>query len=236
MSQTEPAGVQPGSSGNPGLATLPAIWVGVVVLMSIYGIYRTWPAIHSYDIPDSALYLIYTGLTASAVNILWGLYLLGLAISRSSTFPRHFIIWQIANIGWIALREAYVLVMPDFMLSLTPLLFAVGEIAIGVFCIRLLGNQAATASAYSNSGTERPPVIVSIIAALLGIIVGGALGAVIGFGGGVLYADATNMSGFEGASGYFAAFIGLLGMVAGAIGGAILAVWLVNRRRPARAA
>lgn len=243
MSHAEPVvgpPAAPGGAGgapNSGLAAIPAIWVGIVVLLSMYGLYRSWPAIYStYDIPDSAFYLIYTGLAASVVNILWGLGLIGLAVSRSSLFPRQFTIWQIANIVWIALREAYVLALPDFMLSLTPLLFAAGEVAIGVFCIRLLANQSATAGVYSNSGTGQTPVIVSILAASVGLIIGAVVGAVAGFGGGALYADATNMSTFEGASGYFALFIGILGMLAGAIGGAILAVWLVNRRRPPRIA
>jgi hypothetical protein len=40
------------------------------------------------------------------------------------------------------------------------------------------------------------------------------------------------MSCFEGACGYFAVFIGLAGLVIGAIGGGIFAVWRVHRRKP----
>ena len=42
------------------------------------------------------------------------------------------------------------------------------------------------------------------------------------------------MSCFEGACGYFAFFMGLFAMLAGAIAGGIFAVWCVNRRRPVR--
>jgi membrane associated rhomboid family serine protease len=51
---------------------------------------------------------------------------------------------------------------------------------------------------------------------------------------GVVIAETTDMSCFEGACGFFAFFAGLFGMLAGAVLGAILAVWLTNRRRFAR--
>ena len=52
-----------------------------------------------------------------------------------------------------------------------------------------------------------------------------------GFLAGSVISDVTSMSCFEGAGGYFAAFIGLAGLVVGAIGGGIVAVWLAHRRR-----
>jgi hypothetical protein len=174
------------------------------------------------------------GLIAAIVNILWGLFLVGLALSRASNFPSHFTVWQIVNIVWIAAREVYVLITPDFMPTIQPLLFGAGEIAIGAFCIAILRRKPEAAQVYSNIGVERRPVIVSIIAAILGVIVGAVLGAGLGFFGGSLFADATHMSCFEGACGYFALFIGLFAMLAGAIAGGIFAVWWLNRRRPAR--
>jgi hypothetical protein len=231
MSQTQPVAGQPGPAQSSGLATLPAIWVGVVILLSAYGIVSTWPATYAYDLPASAVTLVYAGLIADAVNILWGLYLIGLAISRSVRFPRHFIIWQVANIAWIALREAYVLVTPDFVVTLTPLLFAAAEVAIGIICIRLLSRHRGTMGAYANPETVRPPMIVSVIAAILGVIIGGALGFGIGLAAGAFIAEATDMSCFEGACGFFAFFTGLFGMLAGAVGGAVFAVWRTNRRR-----
>ncbi len=46
-----------------------------------------------------------------------------------------------------------------------------------------------------------------------------------------LFAEATDMSCFEGACGYFAFFMGLFALLAGAVAGGIFAVWRVNRRR-----
>ena len=94
----------------------------------------------------------------------------------------------------------------------------------------------AAASAYSDGGGARPSIVVSILAAFLGILLGGVVGAAAGFGGGVLYADLTDMSCFEGGCGYFAFFMGLFGIVIGAIAGGVLAVLLVNRRRLSPAA
>ncbi|TIT86363.1 MAG: hypothetical protein E5W55_30770, partial [Mesorhizobium sp.] len=87
---------------------------------------------------------------------------------------------------------------------------------------------------YANPETERPPLLVSLVAALLGIILGGASGACAGFFAGSLIADATHMSCFEGACGFFAAFIGLAGLIVGAIAGGIFAIWRVNRRKTAK--
>ncbi|TIP38053.1 MAG: hypothetical protein E5X69_19635, partial [Mesorhizobium sp.] len=78
-----------------------------------------------------------------------------------------------------------------------------------------------------NLETERPPVFVSILAALLGIILGGVIGAFGGFFAGSLIADLTHMSCFEGACGFFAAFVGLGGLIVGAIAGGIFAIWRV---------
>src|SRR5262245_17439229 len=97
MSDTPSAGSSR-APGGPGLAALPAIWVGVVVLLSAYGIYSAWPATYAYDLPDGVLYFIYAGMVVGLVNTLWGLHLLGLALGRSALFPRRFIVWQIVNI------------------------------------------------------------------------------------------------------------------------------------------
>lgn len=237
MSNTQPSGGSAEETGGAtGIAMLPAIWVGVIIVLAVYGVVSGWPATYSYDLPDSAFYLIYAGLAAAAVNILWGLYLIGLAIGRSARFPRQFTIWQVANIVWILAREIYVLVTPDFIVTLTPLLYAGGEIAIGVVLILLLRRRPEMAAAYSGSETARPPAIVSVIVAVLGIIIGGGLGFGAGLLAGGLIAELGHMSCFEGACGFFAFFVALAGMVAGAIGGGIFAVWRANRRKPAAAA
>src|SRR5262245_5849080 len=116
MSQTEPAGGEP-AAANPGLAALPAIWVGIVVVMSIWGLSRA--AIGGYvdELPKSITYFLYAGYVADIVNIVWGLVLVGLAVGRSPGFPRQFVIWQVTNIAWVVLRTAYVLINPEFVLS-----------------------------------------------------------------------------------------------------------------------
>ena len=234
MAQSNELQPRPVGPGGSGLATLPPLWVGVNILFAGWALIQAWPFSYHYDIPDRVLYFIYAGLIAAVVNILWGLFLAGLALGRSSNFPSHFTVWQIANIVWIAVREVFMLITPDFMVAIRPLLFGAAEIAIGVFCIAIL-RRKPEAHAYSNTGAGRPSVIVSIIAAILGVIVGAALGFGLGLLGGSLFADLTHMSCFEGACGYFAFFIGLFAMLAGAIAGGILAVWWVNRRRPVRA-
>lgn len=128
------------------------------------------------------------------------------------------------------------LAVPDFVFSARGLAIAGAEIAIGVLCIYLLRRGSGAETVYARPRTEAPPVFVSIVAALLGIIVGAAVGALAGFFAGSVVADVSDMSCFEGACGYFAAFIGLAGLVVGAIGGGIVAVWLVHRRKSRPAA
>jgi hypothetical protein len=82
---------------------------------------------------------------------------------------------------------------------------------------------------------QRPPVILSVIAAVLGLIIGGAIGGGGGLALGTVIAEVTEMSCFEGGCGIFAFVVGLLGVLLGALVGAIFAVWLTNRRRPAPA-
>jgi hypothetical protein len=236
MTQSVPAGAQPATpGGSSGLAALPAVWVGIVVLLSIYGVWQAgFGAYYISDIPDRILYFIYAGFAVAAVNLLWGLYLLALAVSRSPRFPRNFIVWQIANIAWVALRQAYVLIVPDFMVAIMPLVYTFGEIAIGVFLIQLLTGKGAVAGAYAGDIGERPSPILVVVAAILGVVVGAAVGFGIGLGGGIAFSELTNMSCFEGACGYFAFFMGLFGLIIGAIAGGILAVWLILRRRKGR--
>lgn len=223
---------QPAGRPDSGLSFIPVGWLVVVMGLSAYGLISNWRLIGDFSLPHSVFFLIYGGLAGGVITILWGLYLLGLAFNRSARFPRHYTIWQIAIIIWLLVRQAYVLLMSDFVFSAEALGFTVAEIAIGLLCIFLLRGGAGAETVYVNPETERPPVLVSILAALLGIILGGAIGACAGFFVGSLIADLTHMSCFEGACGFFAAFVGLGGLIVGAIAGGIFVIWRVNRRRP----
>ncbi|BCM21615.1 hypothetical protein [Mesorhizobium sp. J8] len=223
---------QPAGRPDSGLSFIPVAWLVIVMGLSAYGLIANWRLIGDFSLPENAFLLVYGGLTGGVITILWGLYLLGLAFNRSARFPRHYTIWQAAIIVWLILRQAYV--SYAFVFSVEALGFTVTEIAIGLLCIYLLRNGAGSETVYANPETERPPVFVSILAALLGIILGGAVGAFGGFFAGSLIADLTHMSCFEGACGFFAAFVGLGGLIVGAIAGGIFAIWPVNRRRPAR--
>ena len=223
---------QPAGRPDSGLSFIPVAWLVIVMGLSAYGLISNWRLIGDFSLPDNVLFLIYGGLAGGVITILWGLYLLGLAFNRSARFPRHYTIWQVAIIIWILLRQAYVLLVSDFVFSAEGLGFTVAEIAIGLLCIYLLRNGAGAETVYANPETERPPVFVSILAALLGIILGGAIGACAGFFAGSLIADLTHMSCFEGACGFFAAFVGLGGLIVGAVAGGIFVIWRVNRRRP----
>lgn len=228
---TSSNGLTPARRPDSGLSFVPPGWLAFVMAWSVYGLKSAWRLVGDYGLPDRIVYLIYGGLAVDIITILWGLYLLGLAFGRSARFPRHFTIWQIATIIWLLARQAYVLMIPDFVFSSQALAVTGVEIAIGVLCIYLLRRGSEAKAVYANPETESPSVFVSVIAALLGIILGAVIGAVAGFFVGSLISDATDMSCFEGACGYFALFIGLAGLVVGAIGGGIFAVWRVHRRK-----
>lgn len=214
--------------GSP-LIYLPIAWVAIIALLGADNIRSSWFATYDYDLPDSVYPLVYGGLAVAVINILWGLYLFGLAYMRSARFPRHFTIWQAANIVWLLGAEVYMLVTPEFVFS--PAYFAIKlvKIGIGIFCIHLL--RSSGREFYSNAETEGPPFIASLIAAVLGMVLGAVAGAVAGLLIGEAIATATEMSCFEGACGYFVLMIGLIGLLVGAVVGGIMAVWRANRYR-----
>jgi hypothetical protein len=222
-------------AGRPGndLSYVPVGWLIFLMAWSVYGLVSAWWLVGNSGLPDKVLYFLLSGLIANVITILWGLYLLGLAFGRSGRFPRHFTIWQIALIVWVLARQAYVLTVPEFVFSARSLGITAIEIGIGLLCIYLLRRGSGAETVYARPEAQAPSVFVSIVAALLGIILGAAIGAVAGFFVGSIIADVTSMSCFEGACGYFAVFIGLAGLMVGAIAGGILAVWLAHRRKPA---
>jgi hypothetical protein len=227
---------QPAGRPDSGLSYVPVAWLIVVMGLSAYGLLSNWRLIGDFNLPEGVFFLVYGGLAGGMVTILWGLYLLGLAFNRSARFPRHYTIWQVAIILWILVRLAYTLLVPDFVFSAEALGLSIAEIAIGLLCIYLLRRGSGAEAVYANPETDRPSVLVTLLAALLGFILGGAIGAGAGFLAGSLIADATHMSCFEGACGFFAVFVGLGGLVVGAVAGCIFAIWRVNRRKQVPAA
>ncbi|MER9406193.1 hypothetical protein NKI36_19375 [Mesorhizobium caraganae] len=222
-----PGGLPPGRSD---LSFIPVVWLAFVMAWSAYGLVSAWWLVGNSGLPDTVFYFVLGALAFDIITILWGLYLLGLAFGRSAHFPRHFTFWQIAIIVFLLARQAYVLAVPDFVFSARSMVITAAEIGIGLFCIYLLRRDAGPAAIYTARQAQAPSVFASIVAALLGIILGAVVGAVAGFALGAAIAEVTDISCFEGGCGYFAVFIGLAGLVVGAIGGGILGVWLVHRR------
>lgn len=232
---TEQNATRPGPRPNPGgatLAYLPAAWVAVIMILGIRSLVTTWPLPWEYDLPEGVLYFIYAGSAVAVVNILWGLHVLGLAWARSPRFPGHFTVWQVVNLVWLVATEVYVLVEPSFVFSLESLLIKLGEIAFGLVCLYLVRRDPSTVAHYAGApAAASPPVLSRLIAAVIGVVLGGGAGTVLGFLIGAGIAEVTEMSCFEGACGYFAAAIGLLGLIAGAVGGGIFGAWWSGRRR-----
>lgn len=229
-----------GATGNRSmLAWLPVGWLCLVMALSARSIDGNLAAVQSYDFPGPVLYFIWFNMLFGAVTILWGLYLLFLVYDRSQRFAGQFIRWQGVVILVLVARELYVLVAPDFAFSLASFAWTVGEIAVGAAMIVLVRRERqAGPVAAAAVGEPRPPVSIpaAIALTLLGIVLGGALGLALGLGGGQLYAEASDMSCFEGGCGYFVVFMGLAGIVVGAVAGGVFALWRVLARRPRQAA
>ncbi len=210
---------------------LPVAWLCLVMALSARGIDASIAIMLDFSMPTAVLWLIYASVGFSAVTIAWGIYLLVLAYNRSPAFPRNFTIWQWAIVAFLLAKQLYILVMPDFAFGIEGLVWDFGEIAVGLFMIWLVRRQDQPPVLLSSGSHERPRLLVSVVAAIIGIIVGGALGAGLGLALGTGISEATDMSCFEGACGYFVVLIGLGGMLVGAVAGGIFAVWRVNRRK-----
>lgn len=226
------------NTGKDWLAYAPPAWLAVVLLLSLRGLVMSWPVLSYPDLPASIQGFVYASMAVGVVTLLWGVFVLGLAVAKSHRFPRAFVAWQIAVLVFLVTRELYVLATPAFVFSLGSHIWPAVEAVIGVCCLVIALRDKSPVAVHTvamNAPAMRPPAgaLTVIVAALLGIVVG----AVVGFGVGVLagsvIAEATDISCFEGGCGYFAVFIGLLGLLVGSIAGGILAVWLVRRRKPA---
>ncbi|PWK70722.1 hypothetical protein [Aminobacter sp. AP02] len=215
---------------------LPVVWLCLVMALSARGFDQSLVVMQGFDLPDAALYLVYASMIVAVVTILWGLYLLSLAFSRSTRFRRAFILWQLTIMAFLLAKQVYVLVAPNFAFSIEGLAWDGGEIVIGLLLIFLVGRTDKGETLFGSDQRARPSLLVSAIAAVLGVVVGGAVGAGVGLAGGSAISELTDMSCFEGACGYFVVLVGLAAMLVGAIGGGIFAVWRVNRRKPSAAA
>lgn len=239
---TLPEGQESGDPGPvPGLLSyLPPAWVAVTVLMSARALAYGWQAMSDYELPAGVRGFIQTGMAASTVTVAWGLWVLSLAWKRSARFPVHFTAWQVALILWTIATQVYLATSGDFLLAAGSFIYPVAEIAIGLLCIRLVRvGPAPSPVAAAHGGPAGDPVApgrspaAALGAGALGLLAGALLGAFSGFLLGGVAAQLTDMSCFEGACGYFAAMTGLLGLMAGAAGGLILALrWVRRRARP----
>ncbi|MEJ6781716.1 hypothetical protein [Aminobacter sp. Piv2-1] len=227
-------GGEGGAGDRSMLGWLPVAWVCIVMALAARGVDGSLASIWSYSYPGSVLAFIYGSMAVGAVTIAWGLYLLWLVYQRSPWFARQFTRWQWAVIAALVVKQLYVLAAPDFAFSLTALAWSLGEIVVGVAMIVLVKRERQDRpAALAAPGAPRPAlsVVASIGLVLLGIVLGGALGLAAGLGGGQLYASATDMSCFEGGCGYFVIFMGLAGIIVGALAGGIFALWRVLGRR-----
>lgn len=219
-----PLAIEP-AAGAPGfLAYLPPAWLAAQLLLALNGLVGSWTfLLEDYSLPIGARTVLQAGFAASVIAILWGIFVGALALSRSARFPRAFIAWQSAWLAWLVVHQAWVLAIPEFMFSLSNLALAAGEFALGAFCIWICARNPEARTLYAVGPDRRPPVALSIVAAILGVVVGG----VVGFGAGLLagsgIVELTDMSCFEGACGYAAFFIALIGIPIGAILGGVLA-------------
>lgn len=213
------------------LGWLPVAWLCLVMLLSARGIDGSVSFLLGFTPSSSVFYFVVGSTIVGALTILWGLWLLGLAYNRSARFPRQFTLWQIAFIAALVAKQAYILLAPDFAVTGWSLAYVAAEIAVGIAMIVLVNRSEAAHSLFGNEKGESPRLVVIALFAVLGVVVGGAVGAGLGLAVGMLISELTDMSCFEGACGYFVVLAGIVGCLAGAVLGGILAAWLAARRR-----
>ena len=130
-------------------------------------------------------------------------------------YPEAFTLWQGFDIAALIAIAIYTAIMPDFVMAPLSYVYWLGEILIGIACIIIVRRKPAPE--HRHDATRTAPAAYSVAAriifAFLGVLIGGFIGFWLGLGIGIAIAEATNMSSFEGASGYFAVFIGLAGVL-----------------------
>lgn len=211
------------------VAALPAIWAGVIVVLSTRGILRSAQTAFSDGVPAEIAAYIQVGMAASLVQILGGIYLLLLAWRRSPRFAHLFTIWALFVIGCDIGLQAATLFIAAFTQIIEPWLMTGLFTAIGIVAI-VIARRADTPAATAVSATAQASTGIVVFHGFLGFIVGGGLGLLLGFGVGALTVELLDVSCFEGGCGYAAVSIAFLVMIAGAIIGPIVAIRRVRRR------
>ena len=137
-----------------------------------YGLISAWRLVGDYGLPDSVFYLIYGGLAADIVTILWGLYLLGLAFNRSARFPAPFHHLADRHHRLAAGKAGLCAGRAGFRLLGQGLGHHRGRDRHRRALHLSVAPRFRRRDRLCQSGNRSPPVFVSIVAALLGIILG----------------------------------------------------------------
>jgi hypothetical protein len=201
--------------------------------MDAYRSWTTWPLLGEFDLPPAAARLIEGQLAVAAITLIGGLFVLATALGRMRIYPSAFTLWQCFVIAAILAVAVYTSIMPEFLTPPLSYVYWLGEIAIGIACIVIVRKAPLEPHALAQARSGDYSVFARIIFAFLGILLGGFIGFWIGLGIGIAIAEATNMSSFEGQSGFFAVFIGLAGVLVGAIIGLVLALYWTRRKKAA---
>lgn len=214
------------------VAAAPVIWLCASIFLSLRGLWQSGWAVFGIELPAGIMGYIYASQAASVIQVLLGLYVLGLAWRRSPRFPFWFTVWAsiaiLADVGFSLASLFIGAFSPDW----SPWLIAAVSVAISVWTIVLVRRPCPMAAASAPAVPAGPvPVGVLILNAVLGLVLGGSAGLGIGLLAGSVIVDWLDVSCFEGGCGYAAAAIGLLGLILGAIGGPIFAVLRTRRGR-----
>jgi len=239
LSNRDVARMQPSNSAETqaprlsGLAWIPVAWLVLSMAMDAYRGWTMWPLLNNFDLPPTATRLIEGQLAVAAITLIGGLFVLATALGRMRIYPAAFTVWQGFVIAAIFAAAIYTTIVPDFLTPPMSYVYWLGEIAIGIACIVIVRKPPPEPNALAQARSADYSVLARIIFAFLGVLLGGFIGFWIGLGVGIAIAEATNMSSFEGQSGFFAFFIGLAGVLVGAIIGLVLAIYWTRRKTPA---
>ncbi|MGE0503694.1 MAG: hypothetical protein AB7I79_23795 [Rhizobiaceae bacterium] len=217
------------------VAAFPAAWLTVELALDAWTISQAWQSAGMSELPRTIVFYLYGLIGGASISMIWGLGVLSLAWSRSPSFPRAFIVWQGAVIAWTVAKQAWAFSIQEFVFTAASFLWPVAEIVIGLIAIAIAAGLARRPAVAAPAAPRPVSGLAMALFAVLGVVVGAVVGAVGGFALGALISSTTDMSCFEGACGYFAAAIGLLGMAIFAVAGGVLAILRIRRRHMSKA-